>query len=142
MRVGPIALVGVLVAGALTACAETDCTPTRSTATEAAKVDLTAASNSSVIESHLTVRESNEPIPGRVLRFAVSSDGSELYDTTASTGDDGFARVDLKRVDKDALVAVARGDTFSASFAGDSTYCASSDTAEFRVVKTPLGAAP
>lgn len=69
--------------------------------------------------------------------FDVNADGDTVYSDDASTGRSGVAAYDLKRVDAQALAAVARGNGFAASFAGDGTYSASSDQARFRSSELP-----
>ncbi len=135
-------LLGLVLACTLFAACEggaVGCTPTTTEAETADKVDLTAVGRSSTIGATLKVASSGEAIPGKTLRFAVFDDGAEVYATEGSTGSDGSARVDLKRVDTGALQGLARGDEFRAAFSGDSTYCSSSDDAEFRVAKAPAG---
>lgn len=134
-------LVSALLGSALAGCAaSTDCIATTTAATEATKVDLRASGQSSVLEARIAVADGGAPLAGRTLRFAILDDGAEVHAMTASSGDDGGGRVDLKRVDVGALAAVVRGDAFRASFAGDTTHCASSGEASFAVVGAPPGA--
>jgi len=113
---------------------DSDCAPTRVVAQRADKVNLGAAARSAVVTATLTA--GGTPLPGRTLTFDVLDDGSSVYDDDARTGADGSASVDLKRADPAAIVAVVRADHVRASFAGDSAYCASSDDAAFRAVRS------
>jgi hypothetical protein len=122
------------------ACESTGtCTPTTTKATEANKVDLTATSRSSTIEAKLTVKADGKALSGKSLGFAVLDNGAEVYTAEGTTQSSGVARIDLKRIELNALQAVARGDQFTATFSGDGTYCSSQDSAAFKVAKAPAG---
>ena len=108
------------------------------TATPANKVDLVDVGRSSTIEARLRVKSSGNPLAGRLVRFSVRHDRTELYSADRTTTEDGVARVDLKQLDVAALKAVVRGDNFVASFAGDSAYCPSSGQAAFNVIRAPV----
>lgn len=126
----------LLALAALPACTydATACQPTRTTANAATKVDLTAPLSSATISAKLTAGE--RALDGMRLTFEVMDDGGTVYEAAATTGGDGVAKVDLKRADPEALVALARADRFRATFAGDSEYCRSSDDAAFGTVRT------
>jgi len=111
-----------------------DCTPTRVAAERADKVNVGAATRSAVVEAVLTAE--GKPLSGRRLMFEILDDDASVYDDEASTGGDGMARIDLKRADPAALLAVVRADEYRASFAGDATYCSSSDDAPFKAIRT------
>lgn len=124
----------VLPLASLACYYDSDCTPTRVVAQRADKVNLGAATRSAVITATLTAN--GAPLSGRELTFDVLDDGSTVYDDEARTGGGGSASVDLKRADPAVLLAVVRADEFRASFAGDATYCSSSDDAPFHAVRT------
>ena len=128
---GLLALV-VMALGMSGDCESVDCERTTTEAETANKVDLTVG-RSSTLAATLRAGDGTG-LSGKPLRFAVLDDGAEVYHAEGSTGSDGVARVDLKRVDVGALQGLARADEFRASFAGDTTYCSSSDDADFRVV--------
>lgn len=124
----------LLALAALPGCYATpaSCTPTTMAAKPADKVNLRAAGSSAVVEARLTADGAG--LDAERISFEVLDDGASVHETSATTGANGTARTDLKRADPQALVALARADEFRASFAGDGTYCASSDEAPFRVV--------
>jgi hypothetical protein len=131
----PVATALVALAG-LTGCyVDSDCTPTRTAARAATKVNVGAAARSAVVDATLTTR-GGEPLPGMTLTFDLLDDDASVYTDDASTGSGDRASVDLKRADADALLGIVRADSFRASFSGDGEYCASSDTAAFRAVRT------
>ena len=135
-----LAFAGLGLVSSVAGCTDAvGCTPTTIDATPASRVDLGATSRSATLAARLSVTASGEPLPGKSLRFAVTNDGAEVAEFTGSTVADGFARVDLKRIDVPAVNALARGKGFAASFAGDATYCSSADTAEFSVTELPGG---
>ena len=111
---------------------QSECTPTRTTARPADKVDVRSPTGSAVVQALLT--SDGQPLDAKRLTFEILDDGSTVYETSASTGSAGTARADLKRLDPSAVVALARADSFRASFAGDATYCSSGDDAQFRTV--------
>ena len=128
-------LAPLLALVALPACyTDGSCVPTRTTANAATKVDLTAPLKSATISARLTAED--EPLDGLRLAFEVMDDGGSVYEAAATTGADGVARVDLKRADPEALVALARADRFRATFVGDGEYCRSSDDAAFGTVRS------
>ena len=131
-------MLAVTAAALLSGCVTdtSGCLPTQTSADEARKVDLRGPADSATLVATLTAE--GMPVPGRVLRFDVLADGSAVHDDDASTGDNGVASLDLKQVDAGALTGLARAEEFRASFAGDDTYCASSDTAPVEVVGAPL----
>lgn len=133
MRAHPLP-VALLALAALPACTvdSTGCTPTTTTARPADKVNVRAAGSSAVVEARLTADTAG--LSGKRLTFEILDDGATVYETSATTGSTGTARADLKRADAEALVALARADEFRASFAGDSTYCSSDDSARVRIV--------
>lgn len=110
------------------------CKPTTTTARGASKVDLAAAPSSATLSARLAVAADDQPLSGKVLRFSVLDHGAAVYSASASAGTNGVASLDLKRLEPNALAAIARGDSFRAAFAGDNTYCSSSDDAPFRLV--------
>lgn len=137
-----MALAAVVISSSsvVTSCVDaTDCTPTTLDAAPASRLDLSATSRSSTLEARLSVEASGEPLAGKSLRFAVTDDGAEIADVRGSTVADGVARVDLKRINLPAVEALARGNAFAASFAGDTTYCSSADSADFGVTQVPGG---
>jgi hypothetical protein len=111
----------------------TSCIPTDTGAVRADKVDLRTPGRSSTLQAKLLVESDSRPLEGKTLTFDVLDDDATVYSTTASTGADGVAAIDLKRVDVDALTALARADRFRASFPGDSTYCSSSGVADVHI---------
>lgn len=129
-------LAPLLALAGLTACTYEagTCTPTRTAANAATKVDLTSPLKSATISAKLTAGD--EALDGVRLTFEVMDDGGTVYEAAATTGADGVAKVDLKRADPEALVALARADRFRATFAGDSEYCRSSDDAAFGTVRS------
>lgn len=129
----PVLLLALAAAALVTGCSETGgCIPTRTAAADGQKVDLGTPDDSGVLLATLTAE--GMPVPDRTLRFDVLAGGDTVHDEDSSTGDNGVASLDLKRLDPAALAALARADGFRASFAGDDTYCASSDVAEIEVV--------
>lgn len=123
----------MLALAALPGCyVDGDCTPTNTAARPADKVNVRAAGSSAVVEARLTA--DGAALDAQRISFEILDDGSTVYETTATTGANGTARADLKRADPQAVVAFARADSFRASFAGDGTYCASTDVAQFRVL--------
>lgn len=126
------ALALVLLTGCYTDA--TNCTPTTLEAEDADKVDLRAVSRSSVLKA--TLRTAAGPVGGKRLIFEVRDDGATVYEGGARTDSRGAGSYDLKRVDQTALVALARGDEYLVTFDGDTTYCSSSDEADFRVLNT------
>ena len=124
------------VAATLVAGCDTTCIPTVTSAEDARKVDLVTPKSSAVLRATLTAEGS--PLTGRAMRFDVQEDGNNVHSGDAATARTGTAAYDLKRVDAQALVALVRGNGFQASFAGDGTYCASSDDARFKVVRAPV----
>src|SRR5687767_13387280 len=97
---------------ALPACEESNlaaCTPTTTDATAAQKVSVQRAG---VLEARLTA--DNAALGGKPLSFDVLEGGNSLYHAEASTGADGRASVDLKRVEVASLTALARADTWRA----------------------------
>ena len=133
MRV--LLLVFGTVAAVLVGGCETTCIPTTITATNARKIDLVTPKSSSTLTATLTAEGS--PLSGRTMRFDVQAGGDTVYSDDATTSRDGAASYDLKRVDAQALAGLVRGDGFVAAFAGDGTYCSSSDDAGFKVVRAP-----
>lgn len=134
-----LGLVAAVLSLGMSGDCESSCEPTTTDAETADKVDLTAVGRSSTLGAKLTVSATGQLLSGKTLRFAVFDDDAEVYAENGSTGSDGVARIDLKRVELPALQGLARGDEFRAAFAGDSTYCSSSDDADFRVLKAPAG---
>lgn len=134
-------LLGVLLLPLLIAACENTatCTPTTTEAEAADKVDLTAVGRSSTLGATLTVSGTGQALSGKTLKFSVFDDDAQVYRDEGSTGSDGSTRIDLKKIEPGALQGLARGDEFRAAFEGDSTYCSSSDDAEFRVLKAPAG---
>jgi hypothetical protein len=132
----PYRILPALALLALPACAEdaTGCTPTTTTAHQAAKVDLSVTSRSSVVTATLRAKGGRR-LSGKRLTFDIVDDGRNVYTDDATTGSDGTAAVDLKRADPDALLAIVRADAFSASFGGDDTYCSSYGRAGFHAVR-------
>jgi hypothetical protein len=127
----------VAVTGSLLSGCETTCIPTATDAQDAAKVDLVAPDGSAVLSGSLSA--DGTVLPGRELTFDVLADGATVHSDTASTGADGTAGLDLKRVDVGALSSVVRADALRVSFRGDGTYCASAEDAAFDVVRAPGG---
>ena len=128
-------VVGTMAATLVAGC-ETTCIPTTTTATDARKLDLVTPDASSTLPAMLMAE--GAPLAGRILRFDVQDDGASVYSDDATTSRTGTASYDLKRVDAQALAAIVRGNGFVAAFAGDGTYCASSDEAGFKVVRAPV----
>lgn len=126
----------VVIASLLTGC-ETTCVPSVTQAQDATKLDLTAPAGSAVLRATLSAE--GTALPGRELTFDVLADAGTVYSDTASTGADGTAGLDLKRLDLGSLTGVVRGDRLRVSFRGDGTYCASADDAAFDVVRAPAG---
>ncbi len=112
---------------------DTNCTRTTTSARRADKVNVAAVSSSSVVEA--TLRTASGPLDGRTLTFEVLDDDAAVYTAEGTTGSNGTARVDLKRADAGALLAIVRADAFRASFGGDGTYCASSGRTGFHAVR-------
>jgi hypothetical protein len=133
MRPLPVTVALALVS--LSACTyDTNCTPTTTTARRADKVNVGVLSRSAVVEARLTTR-TGKPLDDRDLSFEVLDDGASVYTAEGSTDGTGTARVDLKRADPNAVLAIVRADAFRASFAGDGTYCGSSGRAGFHAVR-------
>ena len=134
MRSLPL-LAAALALPALSACYvdASDCTPTTTQATPADKVNVGTLGRSAVLRARLTT--GSGPVAGRQLTFEVLDDDASVYTADATTEADGTARIDLKRADPGALLAIVRGDAFRASFDGDGTYCGSSDRAAFHAVR-------
>jgi hypothetical protein len=128
-------LAAALALTSVTGCVYTDgdCTPTTTDARPASKVNVSVTSRSAVITA--TLKSADGALASRTLTFDVLDDDAGVYTADASTGSDGTARVDLKRADPDALLAIARADKFRASFTGDGTYCASADEVAFSAVR-------
>lgn len=126
---------GIVLSSLVSGC-DTTCIPTTTTATEALKVDLETPRGSSTLTAELVAE--GAPLTGRLLTFDVQDDGASVHSGDAATSARGTASYDLKRAEAQALVAIVRADAFVAAFAGDATYCASSDEAGFRVTRAPV----
>lgn len=120
----------------VTACTTTStgCVPTTMATEDASKVDLASPGRSSTVSARLTEGE-GQPLPGKRVTFELKDDGAGVHEATATSGSDGWARIDLKRADPNTVLALVRADEVAASFAGDSRYCSSADEAPFRIVR-------
>lgn len=127
-----IPLVALLAATACTVDA-TNCAPTAMHAKDADKVNLDAPLGSAVVTAILSAE--GEPLSGFDVDFSILDDDRTVHRGTATTGENGTANLDLKRTNTDVLIALARADSFRASFAGDAKYCRSSDDAAFHTVR-------
>ena len=109
------------------------------TAQEATKVDVTGVKGSSVVRARLTVTSTGKGVAGKDVTMTLRDDGSDVYGASTRTQSDGKAALDLKgRLEAQAVVGLARANSFTASFDGDGQYCGSADDAVFRIVKTGL----
>lgn len=108
---------------------EPACAATKIRAVPAQKIDMDALRSSAVVEARLTSK--GAAVPGRTLRFDVLNDDAGVYTVEGTTGSDGVAKVNLKRANPKAWLAILRADEYRVSFAGDRAYCGSSDDAPF-----------
>jgi L-ascorbate metabolism protein UlaG (beta-lactamase superfamily) len=132
-----VVLLLVALGGCVLPGCDTTCIPTATDAHDATRLDLVAPAGSAVLRGSLAA--DGTELPGRQLVFDVLATGGTVHSGTASTGADGTASLDLKRVDAGAVGALVRGDQLRVTFGGDGTYCASADDAAFDVVRAPAG---
>lgn len=121
----------VVMSLVLTSC-EQSCTPTTTVAQDASVVVAPDAVRSGVFQATLTSAE--KPLPDKSLTFSVKESllGSPQLGN-GTTNDQGAARLDLKGRPL-RFAKTVNSDSYTASFAGDGTYCSSSDEAALDIV--------
>jgi len=111
------------------------CKPTTTDARDASSVDLTEVGNSSVLTARLT--SAGSAVVGEGLIFRLHSRDSSRDVGTVATGGDGVAQVNLRNQPRDMVAAMVSARSWEAIWTGDATYCASSATAKFNLVRAP-----
>ena len=134
----------ILLALVLSACDDdaARCRPTTTAARRAAVVDLSEPQRSSVLSA--TLRWGKRPLAGKPITFVthrksaiVIGDRQSDQVGDAQTSKTGVASFDLKTLPPATFAKEATSDDYTATFAGDRTYCASSGTTAIDKAQTP-----
>lgn len=123
-----------LLAALFGACEPIDCIPTVTTAKDAGVVVAPTVAKSGVLEARLTY-DGSKPLSDRKISFTIEPTLIEDPNLGSDETDrKGLATLDLKNRPL-KFVEAANKENYEARFAGDGTYCSSSDEAVIDIVR-------